>query len=1142
MRILNLYFKNINSLEGEGQIDFEHGPIAESGVFAITGPNGSGKTSILDVITLALYGETFRFSKPAEHVITKHTNESLAQVEFAVSGEKYLASWYVNRTEHPQPGMALRHQENGEWQMIADNPSQVRQQLAEISGMDFHRFSKSMVLPQGDFAAFLNALDSERLDILEKISGSEIYNRYQLQTENQIPALQTKVNQLEQEMALIPLLDAITLESAEADLSDFNQQLDQLRTEQQLFLNQQIAFKQLDDLQQLQQQIELQLQTIQEQLAVLQQQREKLLYAPDTQALQDQLLILDNRATELQQAETALSQLRSELHYLQQQLDTTDNQQGHIHTGLSLSEQKQNLDRLKLKLSELKNELPQQTELAQAIQQQLTEKQQALQLLNGDPQLSAAETSLLQELPDVVQLRNLRTEIATLSNSLKNELKQNKNTSNAVKKNQSALKATQARIEALKQQIGEQQQQLLEQAQGKSLDDVKQLQIYQQQRVKDLQELLNIGELHQRLTKKAWYDWFTPKPKSIDSDEAELTQAIATLDLEISREDNISKVLERAMANENLIRKMNNERKKLVDGQPCHLCGSHDHPYAHKLPAFNDAKLALVDQRSKIQDLKSRRQNLQNQLNALQKQQSQLSAKDKFLQQKRSDWTILANRLNVLSNGISIDHVGALKTLLSEENDELSRINNLLRDYADIQRAISKAETELNGKQQLLQELGFEQQQFGDAPGQRPAAVIELEQKLAHSEAQQKALITRLEPQLAALGEKLPAKGKENVLFDRLNSRRQDLQIRELRQQGLRDEILQLQQQLQNTQPRIIDLQQQVTTVQDTLLREEYLALHLAILEKQQRVIQQEQQCSLLQLELEAMHSLVNANVVSHGFENIEQLQTLLDLKTRQPEIEQQFELLSQQSTALYLQLANVNQQLEAAWAQTDPSVTVEGLQTQLGQLAEQIDICQHEIDTLDHKLTKQQQYRHKHQQLEDQLHQHYRQIAQLQSEQDAIYNSPGGLRRHIQSLLIDKLLSEANRILEKINGRYYLRSGNSEHGLALEIEDSKQQNLRRLPKTLSGGESFVVSLALALALAEIANNGQSIESLFLDEGFGNLDAESLYLAMGALEGLSIQGKTVGVISHVDGVKKRIKTQIELVKKANGFSELKMVA
>lgn len=71
MRILNIYFKNINSLEGEGRVAFDQGPIADSGVFAITGPNGSGKTSILDVITLGLYGETFRFDKPAEHVMTK---------------------------------------------------------------------------------------------------------------------------------------------------------------------------------------------------------------------------------------------------------------------------------------------------------------------------------------------------------------------------------------------------------------------------------------------------------------------------------------------------------------------------------------------------------------------------------------------------------------------------------------------------------------------------------------------------------------------------------------------------------------------------------------------------------------------------------------------------------------------------------------------------------------------------------------------------------------------------------------------------------------------------------------------------------------------------------------------------------------
>ena len=200
------------------------------------------------------------------------------------------------------------------------------------------------------------------------------------------------------------------------------------------------------------------------------------------------------------------------------------------------------------------------------------------------------------------------------------------------------------------------------------------------------------------------------------------------------------------------------------------------------------------------------------------------------------------------------------------------------------------------------------------------------------------------------------------------------------------------------------------------------------------------------------------------------------------------------------------------------------------------------EVYTLQNKLEKQANYRQKFQTLETELLETQQQFAAADAQMQQITHDQAGLRRRIQQLLIDKLLAHCNQILEKISGRYYVRQAESGHGLALEIEDSKQKNVRRLPKTLSGGESFVVSLALALALAEIANNGKAIESLFLDEGFGNLDAEALYLAIGALESLKTQGRTVGVISHVDAVKKRIKTQIELVKKTNGLSELKMVA
>jgi exonuclease SbcC len=148
-------------------------------------------------------------------------------------------------------------------------------------------------------------------------------------------------------------------------------------------------------------------------------------------------------------------------------------------------------------------------------------------------------------------------------------------------------------------------------------------------------------------------------------------------------------------------------------------------------------------------------------------------------------------------------------------------------------------------------------------------------------------------------------------------------------------------------------------------------------------------------------------------------------------------------------------------------------------------------------------------------------------------------IRRRVQGQIAEQLLSQTNAILEKISGRYYLRQAPCEQGLALEVEDTYQANVRRLPKTLSGGESFIVSLALALGLSELASNGRSVDSLFLDEGFGNLDADSLYTVISTLESLHTHGKTVGVISHVEAVQKRIKAQLQVVKKPNGLGELK---
>jgi exonuclease SbcC len=146
--------------------------------------------------------------------------------------------------------------------------------------------------------------------------------------------------------------------------------------------------------------------------------------------------------------------------------------------------------------------------------------------------------------------------------------------------------------------------------------------------------------------------------------------------------------------------------------------------------------------------------------------------------------------------------------------------------------------------------------------------------------------------------------------------------------------------------------------------------------------------------------------------------------------------------------------------------------------------------------------------------------------------------RRFAQGLTLSHLVYLANEQLNRLHGRYQLQRQQSD-SLALEVLDTWQADSVRDTKTLSGGESFLVSLALALALSDLVSAKTSIDSLFLDEGFGTLDNDTLEIALSALDSLNASGKMIGVISHVDALKKRIDVQIEVKKHSGlGISEL----
>ena len=163
MRILRLHINNLNSLRLQTQIDFEQPPLSQADIFAITGDTGAGKTTILDAITLALYGRVARDKDAHKEVMSYGAVECHAELEFAVDDDRYLASWRMHRAHHKIDGNLLAPQrELAKWdnkaqafRPIAEKIREVDEAVQTVTKLDFERFTRSVMLAQGDFPAFL---------------------------------------------------------------------------------------------------------------------------------------------------------------------------------------------------------------------------------------------------------------------------------------------------------------------------------------------------------------------------------------------------------------------------------------------------------------------------------------------------------------------------------------------------------------------------------------------------------------------------------------------------------------------------------------------------------------------------------------------------------------------------------------------------------------------------------------------------------------------------------------------------------------------------------------------------------------------------------------------------------------------------
>ncbi|HOL41242.1 MAG TPA: AAA family ATPase, partial [Methanospirillum sp.] len=232
MKILKLKFSNLNSLAGTWEIDFTNPAFTSSGIFVITGPTGSGKTTILDAICLALYGRTPRLdkvTKASNHIMTRHTGECSAEVVFESQKGRFICHWNQRRARNKPDGelQAPQHEisnaDTGE--ILASKIQQVRDIVKEVTGMDYDQFTKSILLAQGEFTTFLSASEDDRAPILEHITGTDIYSKLSKKTHERYTQEKNLLEQQNRELDIISVLSPEEIEHIRQEIEELKRSI-----------------------------------------------------------------------------------------------------------------------------------------------------------------------------------------------------------------------------------------------------------------------------------------------------------------------------------------------------------------------------------------------------------------------------------------------------------------------------------------------------------------------------------------------------------------------------------------------------------------------------------------------------------------------------------------------------------------------------------------------------------------------------------------------------------------------------------------------------------------------------------------------------------------------------------------------------
>jgi len=1222
MKLLKIRLKNLNSFKSEVDLNFEGNPLNDASLLAITGPTGSGKTTLLDALCVALYNKTPRLggkgSRSAVNLLRQGASEGFSEVLFEANGNRYLSEWTVKRNKKGNltPSAKLIYADTEKLITGRLTPRRSAEELEDMSvegavskilGLDFSAFNRSVMLAQGEFAAFLKAEPEKKREILEATTGMDLYEQLKDALNEKMKDVEAAYNQSESELNVVPSVSQEEIDYTQELLAKLSRELEQLSAEKE-------KIAQAKDLE------TKRVQTHEQLLSAQDEQKKLFAQKKDIEILENEIAsarraaniraerdAFERERNDLNEADIAVNNAQKTLNTSQGEYEQSqilfENADRDLQKAREESKEKMaildaareeeiqaegQLDQAKERLKEIEKS----EETIAALENLIDSKNDEKTLLEGqiekdekflreNPLPDNSETLFAEASATVSTLKGMertsqeKSKAHTNRLSVRNKLQENLQ---GLKKENKSLQDEKTKAEETLRQAEDKLNSLLEK--GSEAD--------WEHRKDDAQQLQDVANSYENAN-RALQELQTQareNRETLETVEKTLNDIERALEIQSKELERAEENIKRYEAEERYALISNQivvlRKEHLTNGKPCPVCGAIEHPWSEKEEPeqeklIQEASTNLANARNELKKLQQESRRLEQQktrqeTNKVKLQQDLQKTQDDIVRLKleiegaMAQWSEVYPDEEISAKLVSFKirqadaYLREINAANIDKTDAQNKLNLLNQKLQSNQRDISSAENQLNDIEQeiqtlageigqLTQEIAQAKTQFwellpeefrikspqppltkGEQPpesglrkfGRRISAVKQCHERLGKNRPILQGLITSIEENEKNLtGEKARL---ENLRFQANQYQRRAnefLDSARAKTGGLKADVARrnLQMELENKEQERNDLLEILQRDENRLTESK-----TSLTEANERL--EESRKRFNEVEMKYTQALQQANFASpeehrEAFRNSEWIEenSLLVEKYRKDvhAVEQQVENLQQTFASKPFDSEELGR-IQKAEREIETSIV--GKIEQRGECAQKINQFQQYLKIREQRAAN---------------------LEKAQKERDRWGNlrncmPANELRDFALKSMFDLMVHFANKQLDDItNHRYELKVKDMREMVVIDKWNAGEE---RPVETLSGGESFLTSLSLALALSELSKGRTQLDSLFLDEGFGTLDTETLDIALSALESLQLSGTNIVVISHIGELTRRIPVRIAVKRMGDGSSRI----